>query len=135
MIEEDYILSIRYDENGNMYRKWVLCYETCFHCIKPGTEEEHGCASCISRHYLIYNTSNCVTDNYAFNNGYYFNNTYLKYVKCDKACVNCDKGPINDNTNCIKCNYNDGYKQTYTNHYCSLCIFHIFSSLLNISVF
>jgi len=108
-IEPIYILSTRYDENGNIYKKWALCYHTCFHCSFYGNEEEHGCTSCISKHYLIYNTSNCVMDNYALNNGYYFNNTYSQYVKCDDSCVNCFGGPINENTNCKKCNNEKEY--------------------------
>ena len=108
-IEEEYILITKYDENGNMYKEWTLCYHTCFHCYKYGTEEDHGCTSCISKYYLIYNTSNCISNNYAINNGYYFNNTYLQFVKCDKACNNCEKEPIEHKTNCKQCNYEDKY--------------------------
>ena len=108
-IEPIYILSTRYDENGNIYKKWALCYQTCFHCSFYGNEEMHGCTSCISKHYLISNTSNCVMDNYALNNGYYFNNTFSQYVKCDDSCINCFGGPINENTNCKKCNNEKEY--------------------------
>ena len=41
--------------------------------------------------------------------GYYFNTTYNKYVKCDKACLACYSGLIRNNTNCIKCNEDMGY--------------------------
>ena len=108
-IEQIYVLSVRYDEDGNLYRKWVLCYMTCLNCFKYGNEEEHGCTTCIAKHYLIYNSSNCVTDNYALNNGYYFNKTYGQFVKCDDSCVNCYGGPIDDNTNCKKCNNENEY--------------------------
>ena len=119
-IDEEYVLSIRYDEDGNMYKKWALCYETCLSCTKYGTEEDHACISCLSRHYLIYNTSNCITNNYAINNGYYFNTTYLQFVECDKACHNCEGPPIDDNTNCKQCNYEDNYYpiEGKTNNYC-----------------
>ena len=108
-ISSEYVLSPRYDENGNLYKIWSLCYETCFYCSKYGTEEDHGCSSCISKHYLIYNTSNCITNDYAINNGYYFNTIYGQFYKCDKACDNCEGGPKGGNTNCKKCNYEDNY--------------------------
>ena len=108
-IDEKYVLSYRYDENGNMYRKWAFCYETCFLCLYFGNEEDHGCSSCKSKHYLVYNTTNCITNQYAINNGYYFNSTYGKFFKCDNACNNCERGPTDGNTNCKDCNYEENY--------------------------
>ena len=46
---------------------------------------------------------------YALENGYYFNLTYNRYVKCDIACTKCNDGPKDGNTNCIKCNEDNGY--------------------------
>ena len=108
-ITPGYTLSPRYDENNNLYRIWSLCYETCIYCLRAGTEEDHGCSTCISKHLLIYNTSNCVTEEYAYDHGYYYNSTYGQYYRCDRACINCKKGPINGNTNCEKCNYEENY--------------------------
>ena len=119
-IGSEYVLADRYDENGNKYKKWSLCYETCYLCSKYGNEEEHGCTSCISKHYLIYGSSNCVTNDYALNNGYYFNTTFSQYVKCDDSCNNCYGGPIDENTNCKECNYNENYYpiEDKSNKYC-----------------
>ena len=109
-IDAGYILSDFEDSNtGEITRKWMICYETCKTCKDFGNELDNNCINCISGHYLIYGTSNCITDEYAKNNGYYFNNTYRQYVKCDKACINCNQGLEGDNTNCIKCNEQDGY--------------------------
>ena len=109
MVEEGYVLSERIDEEGNSYKIWGFCYEKCVTCLKYGNEEEHGCSSCIPQHYLIYNSTNCVTDNYALNNGYYFNKTFLKYVLCDESCINCYGGPKEGTTNCKKCNNEKGF--------------------------
>ena len=107
--DTEYVLSERFDEEGNSYMIWGYCYELCVTCLKLGNEEEHGCTSCIPKYYLIYNSTNCVTDNYATNNGYYFNKTYLKYVQCDESCINCHGGPKEGTTNCKKCNNEKGY--------------------------
>ena len=109
MIDEEYVLSERYDEEGNSYKIWGFCYETCITCLKFGDKEEHGCTKCIPKYYLIYNTTNCVTDNDAINNGYYFNNTFLKFVPCDDSCINCYGAPKEGTTNCKKCNNEKGY--------------------------
>ena len=109
-IGDEYVLSERYDEDGNAYKIWSFCYELCTTCSKFGnSEDDQGCTSCINKYYLIYNSSNCVTDNYAINNGYYFNYTFLKYVKCDKSCINCFGAPNEETTNCKKCNNDEGY--------------------------
>ena len=108
-VDKEYILSERKDEEGNLYRIWGFCHETCVTCLKFGNDIEHGCSTCIPKHYLIYNTTNCVKDDYATNNGYYFNKTFLKYVKCDDSCINCYGAPKEETTNCKKCNNKDGY--------------------------
>ena len=78
-------------------------------CNNFGNEFEHDCTSCYNNHYFIYGTNNCIKEEYAKENGYYFNTTYNQYVKCDKACLTCSSGLIGNNTNCIKCNENMGY--------------------------
>ena len=108
-IDGEYVLSTRFDENGNMYKIWGFCYETCFQCLYLGTEEDNGCISCISKHYLVYNSTNCITNEYAINNGYYFNSTFGKYVQCDEACNNCESDPITGNLKCKDCNYEGQY--------------------------
>ena len=106
-IEPEYTLKREYDqESGELSIMWMICYKTCKSCSEFGNEEEHYCISCISRHSLIYNTTNCVDEDYAKANNYYFNTTYGKYVKCDKACNTCDGGL---HTNCIKCNEEGEY--------------------------
>ena len=109
MIDKEYVLSERIDEEGKNYKIWGFCYDTCITCLKYGNEEEHGCTTCIPQYYLIYGSSNCVSNNYAVNNGYYFNNTFLKFVECDKSCINCHGAPNEETTNCKKCNNDEGY--------------------------
>ena len=94
---------------GEITRRWMLCYSTCKTCNDYGNNIDNKCITCISRYYLIYGTSNCIHNDYAHNNGYYFNTTYNQFVKCDKACATCTAGLIGDNTNCIKCNEKSGY--------------------------
>ena len=109
-IDPEYInIQIYDEENGKISRIWIICYETCKTCSIYGNEEEHNCLTCISKHYLIYNTTNCVNKEFALANNYYFNKTFGQYVKCDKACNTCVGGLIGDNTNCIKCNEEEGY--------------------------
>ena len=74
-------------------------------CIQYWTQVEHGCTKCVDNHTFIYNSSNCITNNYVINNDYYFNNTFLKYVKCDNSCINYEETA----SNCKQCNYIDGY--------------------------
>ena len=108
-INEEYVLSERLDDEGNSYSIWGFCYKRCTACLKLGNDFEHGCTACIPQHYLIYNTTNCVTDNEVVNNGYYFNKTLLKYVKCDDSCINCFEGPNQQTTNCKQCNNDKEY--------------------------
>ena len=109
-IDKGYSLYQSYDKDtGIITKKWILCYSACQTCFSMGDEVENNCLSCISKYYLIYNTTNCISNEFANSNGYYFNTTYGQYVKCDKACINCNNGPVDGNTNCIKCNENEGY--------------------------
>ena len=108
-IEAQYVLADRYDENGNVYKKWSLCYETCDLCKGFGTQEEQGCTSCIANHYLVHNGSNCFTMDYATNNGYYFNETINEFEECDNACSKCYGPLIEEDTNCRECNNEKGY--------------------------
>ena len=111
-IDPEYTLINAVDSNtGLIYKKWLICYSTCLMCFSTGDSLENNCLTCKSRHYLIYNSTNCITNEYALENGYYFNLTYSRYVKCDKACNNCNNGPKDGNTNCIRCNEENGYYQ------------------------
>ena len=107
--EGDYVLSTRYDENGKMYKIWGFCYKTCLRCLYHGNAEDNGCSSCISGHYLVYNSTNCFSNEYAINNGYYFNSTFKKYVKCDEACNNCQIDSISGKLQCKDCNFKKEY--------------------------
>ena len=109
-IGSGYFLVQVFDSNtGIMNKKWILCYSTCESCFSKGNSIENNCTTCKSRHYLIYNTTNCITNEYAIENVYYFNLTFNQFVKCDKACKNCNYGPSKTDTNCIKCNQEQGY--------------------------
>ena len=109
-IDIGYSLSQVYDSNTGMMNKlWILCYSTCKSCFSVGNSIENNCITCKARYYLIYNTTNCVSNEYALENNYYFNSIYGQFIKCDKACLNCNEGPTKSNTNCLKCNQEKGY--------------------------
>ena len=111
-IDPEYSLNKIVDSNtGIIYKKWIICYSTCLSCFATGNSLEHKCLTCKSRHYFIYNSTNCISNEYALENGFYFNLTYNSYIKCDQACINCNDGPKDGNTNCIKCNEENGYYQ------------------------
>ena len=97
-------------------KKWVKCYPSCSSCFDYGNYTNHNCIFCSINNYFIYNTTNCITENYAKENGFYFNITYNKFTKCDIACSTCNKGYESDNTNCIKCNSEKGYFPLYNNN-------------------
>ena len=103
-IGNEYTLVEIYDEEKELYiKRWSICYPTCTNCFDPGNSTHQNCLSCKTRYYLLDDTTNCVTEDFALVNGYYYNSTYNKFLKCDKACLTCYSGPKNDNTNCIKC--------------------------------
>ena len=106
---KEYVLSERIDDEGKTYKIWGFCFELCVKCSKFGNSQEHGCTTCIPKYYLIYGSTNCVTDNYATNNGYYFNKTFLQFVACDESCINCNGSPKENTTNCKKCNNDAGF--------------------------
>ena len=109
-IDDQYILSsIENPLTGEIIKKWINCYRTCETCNNLGNELENKCIKCIFNYNFIYGTSNCINDDYAQENGYYFNTTYNKYVKCNIACKTCTSMATMDNTNCIKCNEEFGY--------------------------
>ena len=110
-IDDNFLLLNLIDEDGNNYKIWkfVDCYSTCESCLYKGNEIEHKCLSCAPKHYFIYNSTNCITNEYAKANGYYFNTSLGQYVNCDNACITCNGGNIGGNTNCIKCNENEEY--------------------------
>ena len=109
-IENRYSLYKIYNEDNEIiYGKWIICHSTCVTCFAPGNSSIHNCLTCISNYYLLYNTTNCVTNEYASLNGYYLNITLGLFVKCDNACIRCYLGPVDDNTNCIECNEDEGY--------------------------
>ena len=109
-IDSGYILSeVEDSATGELSKKWMICYETCKTCKDFGDEIENNCLTCISKYYLIYGTNNCIKNEDADKKGYYFNTTYGQFVKCDKACITCSKGPVEGNTNCKKCNEKEGY--------------------------
>ena len=99
------------------------CYENCKTCNNKMIDNEMNCLLCKDNYYKIYGeNNNCYNEdllNKAKLYGYYYNSTYWKFTKCDKACLSCNSGPNNDNTNCIKCNEEKGFYPIYNNN--SLC--------------
>ena len=96
------------DISGEKIKKWMPCYELCDTCIIVGNEIENNCLTCKTGYYLI-NTGNCVTKEYALNNGYYFDSENNELLPCDEACITCHNGLIGTNTNCYSCNETFGY--------------------------
>ena len=74
----DYFLFTSLEEGKNISR-WTLiirCFSTCASCLYSGDEIEHNCLSCKSNYHFIYNTSNCITEEYAKDNNYYLNSSF-----------------------------------------------------------
>ena len=107
------LLPIYNEENEIISKEWFACYNSCQSCNILGNLTHQNCLSCKSKYYFLDGTTNCVNESYAKNNGYYFNTTFGKFVKCDKACLSCKGGPLVGNTNCIKCNEEEGYYPIY----------------------
>jgi hypothetical protein len=104
-----YFLLTLSDEEGKNISRWNLlavCYSSCASCLYSGMEIEHNCLSCKSGYYFIYQTSNCISEEYAKDNNYYFNNSLGQFVKCDKACKGCFGSGAN---NCTACNEDEEY--------------------------
>ena len=117
------------------------CYDKCKTCSKLNNGKIHNCLSCYANN-LFYNTTNCLDCKYlnkyvnyeqlecidSIPNGYYVNNTQYNTIdKCHQDCLTCNKGPLDDNMNCLTCDNNNGYylventnnckKHPYPGHY------------------
>ena len=114
-IGDNYILKDNLDNDTKNIsnKKWIKCYSSCASCFDSGNDEVHNCSSCAQKNYFIYNTSNCITNNFAMENGYYYNYTYNQFTKCDIACLTCKNGYESGDTNCKKCNSKLGYYPLY----------------------
>ena len=107
-IDYEYML-IEIIEEEKIFKKWMICYSTCQNCFSSGNFTHQKCLSCIMGYYLLGETTNCVNESYAVSIGYYFNSTYNKFLKCDNACLMCFSIPKNGDTNCLKCNEEEGF--------------------------
>ena len=67
------------------------------------------CTICKGGYHLIHNTTNCLEDAKAFDLGYYLNDTFNEFEKCDQACKNCNRSSSGSETNCLECNTENGY--------------------------
>ena len=106
-IDENYYLS----ESQN--KIWMICYESCGSCYGYGNSSYHNCSSCKKDYYFINNTTNCITEEFGKNYGFYLDSSNNTFLKCDKACSKCQKGNENNNTNCIECNLKDQFYHLY----------------------
>ena len=109
-IENFYYLKENFDSNEmKIIKKWALCYSTCASCYGEGTSTLHNCKECISNYYLISDTTNCVTEEYGLNCGYNLSCETKNFEKFDISCSRCYKSSKTNNTNCIECNYEEGF--------------------------
>ena len=99
------------NKTNNIFYK---CYKTCSSCnnsiqINMETNEKnHNCIECIPDYYFLYETNNCYNES-ILEQGYYFLKNDSMYHKCDIQCETCFNSYEINNTNCIKCNMQDGY--------------------------
>ena len=113
-IENYYYLKEYYDpKQMKIIKEWALCYLTCASCYGEGTSTLHNCKECISNYHLIADSTDCITEEYAFNHGYYLNSETNNFEKCYIACSRCNKSSETNNTNCIECNYEEGFYPIY----------------------
>ena len=94
----------------------VICYSSCNSCIAPGTSDNHKCTSCDNVTYFRKenNNDNCY-NNTILNQGYYFDQTYAMYKKCSIGCKTCNEYGSDENTHCMKCDFENNYFPLYDN--------------------
>ena len=89
--------------------QWSSCYQTCETCSDKGDFNYHNCDSCISNHFKIEDTKNCIDEEYALNNSFYLEKELYLYKQCDIGCKKCIKENTNGNIICIECDINKEY--------------------------
>ena len=120
---ENYFYYYLLDNNG-IYSymckiTFIKCYETCNECIKPGSEENHFCLSCLEPYkpFIMSDSStnyyNCYLENEI--NFYYFNSTALHFKPCINNCMKC-----NNDVQCLICDKNYYLKDDDNNSSCNL---------------
>ena len=90
------------NDNIYLYEYNNVCYENC----PEGTvsnDDTYKCEeelNCIDKYYN-YNRTECIDE---IPDGYYCDNNELKTIdKCHNNCETCNKGPTDNNNNCLKC--------------------------------
>ncbi len=89
---------------NNNNKKYEKCYEKCKTCNKKNESLQiQNCLSCKSDYALLDN--NCYNKNERIE-GYYYNSSQNKFIKCHDNCLFCNNVGTNENNNCIKCKDN-----------------------------
>ena len=85
------------------------CLEQCYSCIDLGTEEKNACLGCKNESYYITEYDGTVNDGYGKPHN---------CSRCNESCYTCDNKFTLEpfpTTNCIKCDYKNGYYHLYNN--------------------
>ena len=79
-----------------------VCFEKCPDNTHISNENDKLCeADLFCEHYYNYEHTDCLD---TIPEGFYCNSTELKTIdKCHDNCKTCEKGPTNDNNNCLTC--------------------------------
>ena len=64
------------------------CYINCKTCNNYITDDGMNCLTCINDYYILFNTTNCITD--ITNNGYYLKDNIA--YPCEENCLTCSNG-------------------------------------------
>jgi hypothetical protein len=81
----------------------VKCYASCSQCSDQGNELNHNCTKCALDYYPIVDLSSQCYKSDASLPGYFYDNSSLKFQKCDGACKSCSASATSKTTNCSTC--------------------------------
>lgn len=94
-----------YKSENNKYEYYGICYDTCKQ-YSSDTDHDHICILRCNNYenkYFNYLQNACIDKN-DIPEGYYINDTTLRTIdKCYDTCQTCNKGPIENNNNCLTC--------------------------------
>ena len=85
---------------------WMPCHDNCASCSKGATTDKENCDTCVGGKYKIEDddTGKC-TDTRP--DGYYFDSTLNKYMKCYTTCSSCSSLGTSSNNLCTSCKANN----------------------------
>ena len=97
---EDSLDGLIYGRKCKIHLNTPLCLKQCYSCSRTGTDEHHYCLGCAKGPYYEEEDSTAINDGFGKPHN---------CPNCDEACATC-RGPLLPRTtNCIKCDYENGF--------------------------